>query len=92
MNAEDKLKKADKGLKAAMLLCLFMGVIFLGFTLRTFLKHQLLTDTEYNKPVPFEAYRSLLHGLRAVTYWVFPCIGIGYLVVGYAIWDYRRKR
>ena len=81
----DKMKKADRALLWALICCLFMGSAFLGFTLRTYLKHDLLNEMQYDRTTLFDA-------ARTVAYWIFPCVNVGFFVVGYAIWNYRRKR
>jgi uncharacterized iron-regulated membrane protein len=88
----DKIKKADRHLMIALIFCLFMGFAFLAFVLRTYLKHELLTDPNLGKPVSADLYQSLFVVTQILVYWVLTCAAVGYFVVGYAIWNYRRKR
>ena len=81
----DKMKKADRALIFALIFCLFMGLVFLGFSVRTYLKHDLQDQTQYDRETLFDV-------ARALVFWLCPCVGAGYLVVGYSIWNYRRKR
>ena len=86
----DKLKKADRNLKSAFVACVFTGLFLVGFALIVYLKHFLSKD--WDKPVPANVYKLFIEGTRALVYMVLPGIGILFLVVGFLIWDYQRKR
>jgi uncharacterized membrane protein YjgN (DUF898 family) len=87
----DKMKKADRALMAAFVFCLIVGLATFAFILRTYLKHELLTDTQ-STPAPVDVYDSLFVVAHMFVYWFCPCVAAGYLLVGYVIWNYRRKR
>jgi hypothetical protein len=86
-----KMKKADRGLRAAFIYCLLAGFAYLIFTLRIFLKHEFLTDTT-TKPVPIDVYHSLFVVTQVLVYLICPCVAASFFFVGYLIWNYRRKR
>ena len=77
---------------AVMLLCLVLGLMLLTFTLHAYFTHQLQSDMDWNKPVPAALYQTLLETMRIMTYELFPLIAAGFIMVAFAIWDYRRKR
>ena len=84
------LEKADKDLKTALMLCLFMGLFPVGCVLFVYFSGWISKD--WDKPVPVDVYRAYMEATRTLVYGVLPSISFGYLVVGYAIWHYRRKR
>ena len=86
-----KMKKADRALMVAFIYCLFVGLATFVFILRAYLKDELLTDTQ-SKPASVDVYDSLFVVAHILTYWLLPCLAAGYLLVGYTIWNYRRKR
>ena len=86
----NKLENADKKLNGALIFCVFMGLLVLGFVLVVYLKHFL--EQDWNKPVPVDVFQSFIQGTRVVVYTALPAVGAGYILVGYRIWNYRRKR
>jgi hypothetical protein len=84
------MKKADRNLVVALAACLLVGVMTLAFSLHIYLRHDLQKD--WDKPVPVDVIQPLLESVRALVYVVLPAIGVFFFAVGYAIWDYRRKR
>jgi len=88
----DKIKKADKHLLIAVIFCVVVGLMLSAFTLRTYLKHQLQADMDWNKPVPVAVYEPLLNTLRVFVFQILPATAISLFGVAYLIWDYRRKR
>ena len=88
----DQIKKADKKLLVVMIFCLVIGLMLITFTLHAYITHQLQKDMDWNKPVPPADYQSVLESLRILTFQAFPMIGAGFILIAYAIWDYRRKR
>ena len=86
----EKLKKADKELKAVMIFCLVMAVLFCGAVLGLYLKHGLANL--WDRELPASVYKPAIKGSLIAVFWLMPCAGIGFLLVGYKIWDYRRKR
>jgi Na+-driven multidrug efflux pump len=86
----EKFKKADKALKKAMIICFAVGFFYIGTVLFIYLNN--LFQWDGNKPVPIEVFRTLLRALRISTYMVWPTMGATFLLVGFRIWDYRRKR
>ena len=84
------MKKADKKLVFALALCLLLGVMTITFSLYTYLEHTFQKD--WDKPMPVDVIQPLLDSVRALVYVLLPTFGVGWFVVGYAIWDYRRKR
>ena len=69
-----------------------MGLWLIGFSLLIFLKHGMLKNMEWDKPVPVDVYERLLVHFRLLIYVLIPAVAVGYLTVGYSIWYYRRKR
>jgi hypothetical protein len=86
----EKCEKADKGLKSALILCLFVGLFLPGFSLLIYLRHFLSKD--WDRQVPVAVFTPLITGTRELVYILVPLVGSGYLLVAYRVWDYRRKR
>jgi len=87
----NKLKKADRALMAAFLFCFFVGLAIVAFVLRTYFKNELWVDTQ-TKPASVDLYDSLFVVAHILVYWLFPVFAAGFFLVGYIIWNYRRKR
>jgi hypothetical protein len=86
----EKLKKADKELLAVMIFCLFMAILFLGAVLGLYLKHDLSNIRD--RELPVNTYKLYIKAYLVAVCGLMPCAGVGFLLVGYKIWDYRRKR
>ena len=84
------MKKADRNLVVALITCLLTGTLAFAFSLHIYFRHDLRKD--FDKPMPVEVIQPLLDANRAYVYVVLPAFGVICFLVGYAIWDYRRKR
>ena len=76
-----------------MLLCLVVGVACLGYS-----SYAYFTDNSSNyikrkqdMPVPLKVFQAQVGINHAFAYVVMPCLAASFLVVGFSIWDYRRK-
>jgi TRAP-type C4-dicarboxylate transport system permease small subunit len=85
----EKMKKADRRLMVAMMFCLILALIIEASLLHSYITHQL---QDWDKPIPIESVHYFMQGMRYYVYMALPVVGIGYLFVAYAIWNYRRKR
>jgi hypothetical protein len=86
----DKIKKADKALKAMLIFCLFMGLLIIGDVLYLYLNGDF--SNLWDKTLPASVYKPIIKGSLVLASVVLPSLGVGFLAVGYGIWDYRRKR
>jgi Na+-driven multidrug efflux pump len=86
----EQIRKADRVLILAIIICLAMGVIIFAFSLNIFLKDEL--QRYWNKPAPIPFVQSLIEFIRVLVYWAMPVAGVVFFAVGYVIWNYRRKR
>jgi ABC-type dipeptide/oligopeptide/nickel transport system permease component len=85
----DRLKEADKKLKVALACCLILGPLILAFVLIVYYKNFLL---HWDKPMPVGACNDFIDAARAVVFIILPALSVGYFVIAYIIWHYRRKR
>lgn len=84
------MKKADRNLVVLLIFCLFMGLFIIGDVLYLYLNHDF--SNLWDKPLPINVYKPIIKASLVLTCVVLPSLGVGFLLVGYGIWDYRRKR
>jgi hypothetical protein len=84
------MKKADRGLVTAMIACLLLGLAFIVQTL--FLNMGLHVWNLWGKDVPPNASKWLIKANIIDACITFPGTGVAFLLAGYGIWNYRRKR
>jgi hypothetical protein len=86
----DKIKKADRALRAYSIFCLFLGLLIIGDTLYLYLDHDF--SGLWDKTLPEKVYKPIIKGSLVAVCVVLPAIGFGFILVAYGIWNYRRKR
>ena len=86
----DKIKKADRALKAYSIFCLLFGLFVVGNTLYLYFCHDF--SGLWDKTLPDTVYKPVIKGSLVVDCVELPALGFGFVFVAYRIWDYRRKR
>jgi hypothetical protein len=86
----EKIKKADRTLKAVVIIYPFLGLMLLGFSLHIYFKHDL--DWTLTKPIPIDEFESFEKADQVLVYLLLPILAVGYFLAAYSIWNYRRKR
>jgi uncharacterized membrane protein len=86
----EKIKKADKNLRGISIICLIMGLIIIGDVLCLYLKHDF--SNLWGKQLPVSEYELMIKAFLVLVVWVLPSLGVLFLLIGYGIGNYRRKR
>jgi ABC-type Fe3+ transport system permease subunit len=91
MNKKPKNPEID--IILAMICCFVFGLMLVGFSLRSFLKHEYdipsRVDWHNVDSVLIWGQAQLLHTL---VFQAIPLSGGAFLLIGFIIWNYRRKR
>ena len=90
LTPEEKLKRADKTLRSASMLCGLNGLALLVLSVFTYSKHVLSRNWDHH--VPSEAFHALMEAMSVVMFWLLPLMSVSFFLIWYRIWDYRRKR
>jgi len=85
--------RLDRDLVVAMFACIVLGLLQLGFSLANYIEGRLRTDysVDWNNAdsVTIWAHERLLY---MFLYRLTPLSGAFFLLVGFIIWNYRRKK
>ena len=86
----EKLKKADKELKAVMVISLVVGLFIIADVLYLYLNHIL--SNLWDRQLSAAVYKPIIKGSLVGICIVLPALGVLLILVAFKIWDYRRKR
>jgi len=86
---KDKIAKLDRDLKVAIIGCLAVGVLLSGFIAYEFFNFHLREDPI---ELPVEKHQALVEAVQYFLFSVIPVLAGGYLLVGFVIWNYLRKK